>query len=110
MMLERAIKAATYLEGKLRPHGWHVALTGSTLYGMGKAGPPQDIDLIIYPHRNKDGSVPDHTMKEIFALAGIEKIEQVVSEEYEGQVYVTHLRTGEKVNAWLMFYEEPEFE
>lgn len=46
--LEQASLLATKYEEILRPNGYHIALSGSTLYGGG--GFKDDFDFHLYPH------------------------------------------------------------
>lgn len=51
----KALKWCGIFERKLRPLGWHVALTGSALYGRDDRKPPEDIDIILYPNNDDQG-------------------------------------------------------
>lgn len=95
----RAIKLCTYLEKKLRPTGWHVGLTGSCLYGMGKRDKP-DIDIIFYP--NNDTDAHHETADELFEFAGIKNVEMLgLSEDYQRPVYFTRTRKGDTVHFFI---------
>jgi predicted nucleotidyltransferase len=47
-MITLAQELCTKIEEVIRPQGFHCALTGSTLYGLGKGG--NDIDIMVYGH------------------------------------------------------------
>lgn len=95
----RAAKLCTYLEEKLRPIGWHVGLTGSCLYGMGKRAKP-DIDIIFYP--NNDTEPHDETADELFEAAGIKNVTELgLSEDYQRAVFVTTTRKGDTVHFFI---------
>lgn len=46
---EQLVPFLTDLEKIARPLGFHVALTGSSLYGMGTG--KDDVDVVVYPIR-----------------------------------------------------------
>jgi hypothetical protein len=55
-----ALQACELIEPKLTLMGWHIGLTGGTLY---KKGLRKDIDFIIYPHVISKGNVySDYTI------------------------------------------------
>lgn len=73
---------------------WHVGLTGSCLYGREMSGPNEDIDIIIYPHVEDDGST-----------LGVSDIDHH-PREYPGVVHYIyvgrHKETGIKVDAFFL--------
>lgn len=73
-LLEKAVSLCTVLEPRLRGVGWHIGLTGSTLYGQRgpkKIGRKSDIDLILYP--NNDGEAHPETFEELMKAMMIKK-------------------------------------
>lgn len=98
-MLQVALKLCQQFELKLRPIGWHVALTGSTLYGMGEGPKPADVDLILYP--NSDDVLHDETMEELLETIGIQKFEVLDSDDYERPVYRATSKTGIRTDFFI---------
>ena len=106
-----AINLCATIEPLLRARGWHVALTGSVLYGHYSKAPldaetvVEDIDLIFYPHR--DDKEHNETIEDLLELIGAKKYEPCGGDQYEdsGQVYSWKLKSGTRVNAWITVYE-----
>jgi len=103
------------LEPRLRRVGWHVALTGSVLYGrLGKAAArktPSDIDLLIYPHREDGGEHDDDELENILRKVGIRNAEKVEAGYYGGDygvaaIFAYHTLAGTKVNVMQMLWKE----
>jgi hypothetical protein len=98
--LESAAKVCKHLEGKLRPVGWHVALTGSCLYGS----EPNDIDLILYP--NNDEGLHDESAEDLMKAMGIKDWLRLGDESYARQVIRTRTKDGTQVD-FFMLYDLP---
>lgn len=108
-----AIRFCQTAERILRPLGWHIGLTGSLLYGhpdlRHKKTP--DLDVIIYPHVNDDGSTPssawspEATLKKIGVVGKIKHYKQGDEEGDYGTVnyiYVGKLADGAKFDALFL--------
>ena len=63
--LQTAIGVCIDIENLLEPLGFHVALTGGTLY---KLGPRKDVDVMIYSHKVDKSNLLNHT--EVDYIAG----------------------------------------
>lgn len=104
---EEAVKLCLYLEPRLREKGWHVALTGSALYGRTRDnGKPPDIDLIFYPH-NDDKEHPEDG-GELLSHCGIKEFKMLGNSEYRDErtedwreIWRTHTKSGRQVD--IMF-------
>lgn len=48
-MQQKLIDLCAWLEVQVRPLGYHVAATGSSLYGLSEHE-PEDLDVIVYKH------------------------------------------------------------
>jgi len=100
-----AFKLCEWAEPRLRAKGWHVALTGSTLYGKFGSEKESDIDLVFYPHR--DGEEHDESMEDLLGIIGAKNVESCASDDYgpeETVVWAFYLQSGTKVNAWQVEY------
>ncbi len=51
--VQAALELCSKIEPVLRTAGLHCALTGSTLYGLGKTN--KDVDVLIYSHNGEKG-------------------------------------------------------
>ena len=69
----------TMIETILRPHGLHVALTGSFLYGMGTG---KDVDVLIYAHCGSELNAAGEFALRIHLLTMVTDMKPLHSEEY----------------------------
>jgi hypothetical protein len=114
--LSEAIALCTRLEPRLRRVGWHIALTGSVLYGrIGKAAArktPSDIDVIVYPHREDGGEHDCDKLEDVLRKVGIRNAEAVECDNYgnteygTAAIFVFHTLAGTKVNVMQLQWKE----
>lgn len=114
--LDYAIAFCQTAEKTLRPLGWHIGLTGSLLYGhpsrvANKDSASGDLDVIIYPHIEDDGTSksngwsPEATLKKIGAVGKIQHYDRGDGEGFYGSVsyiYVCKLSDGTKLDAFFL--------
>lgn len=113
-LAQEAVQLCTYIEPRLRPLGWHVALTGSALYGkLGDAATKDttDIDIAIYPHHDESIDILDEPLDEIMVRALPSNTAITLLGEHNDEygngdsVAEFYLPTGTKVNvfqlAWM---------
>lgn len=100
-------------EAILRPHGWHIGLTGSQLYGHpepNRRKPSPDLDIIIYPHIFEDDQRPWGKPEQVLGLIGVKNAKHTAKAEvHEGSGYGTvhyiwigKLKDGTKVDAFFL--------
>lgn len=103
----KAIDTCIKWEKILRPMGYHIGLTGSCLYGPEIKS---DIDVIIYPHIEKDGSRQDRDCKFILEKLGIKKVKHTFkaplsNEEYNELVDYIYIGQYENMKIDAFFLE-----
>lgn len=104
--MKTAIEICTEFERILKPLGWHVGLTGSHLYGdAAGGGSMKDIDLIIYPHIEEDGSRsalhPEFLGKEM----GILNLKNSFNKQYahsDKYIWIGELADGRRVDLFFL--------
>jgi len=117
--LEEAQKLCAVLEPKLRRRGWHIAVTGSVLYGrIGKTAArstPRDIDLIVYPHIDSAEEHLDDSLGDLLQSIGITDAEpsgDYGNPDYGAATVYEFFISGIKVNVmqlvWKEFYAQTE--
>jgi hypothetical protein len=94
----KAARWCAIFEQKLRPMGYHVALTGSALYGLGKG--KADIDIIIYP--NNDQEPHDEPANEVLAVIGVTKFDVLDLHDYSRDVFSAVAKDGTKIDFWFL--------
>lgn len=74
------VQFCTQVEQVLRPHGLHVALTGSALYGMGTG---KDVDILVYHHEGADTDEPAVVFERLIPeLTFVQNIEPLFNSSY----------------------------
>lgn len=94
--IDYAIRFCGEAERILRPLGWHIGLTGSLLYGHPdtKTHCKNDLDVIIYPHIDDDGTRSWTKPEVLLGELGITDISHIKREECEGYGYVNYIYIG----------------
>jgi hypothetical protein len=87
-----AITICQWLEKRLRPLGYHVGLTGSCLYGMGKSKEPKDVDVIIYPASDTKTLIPPGELLAKVGITNAEDCNQMPLRDYPEGEEPTHPR------------------
>lgn len=101
--LEEAFSACRYIERKLRAEGWHVALTGSMLYGrIDPSKPPTgDLDLILYP----DGAQSEMwAVEDLMAFMGVKKFRHLKDDDsdYPRAIVRAETKNGRRIDFFIL--------
>ena len=99
-----AIAMCQKFEGELRNYGWHIALTGSCLYGPSPTA--DNIDVVIYPHIDEHGGKSDLTPEQVLALIGVSEVSHTEADQWYGGGHVDYIYVGRhetvKVDAFFL--------